>query len=160
VGFGFRILFSNSTHEISILLRLACGDCGKKVFTNLQGYINHIRISHGRYFPSHSEAVSTLGTALTPEEARDQRLRAAQYRESLMANRNDQIRFDAGRQPRTAAQIAAGSGFGQQEKERPQRHASTARVFTRTRQDGVEVAWVSLRLAFLVSIFVLANWCF
>ena len=44
---------------------MTCPHCGKTLFNNLQGFVNHVRISHNRYFPSHAEAVISCGQKLS-----------------------------------------------------------------------------------------------
>lgn len=44
--------------------RMICPTCGKRHFNNLQGFVNHCRISHNLYFPSHADAVLKCGEKL------------------------------------------------------------------------------------------------
>ncbi|BFZ59864.1 hypothetical protein YB2330_000885 [Saitoella coloradoensis] len=42
-------------------VRLVCVDCGRGDFVNVQGFINHCRISHSREFASHDDAARICG---------------------------------------------------------------------------------------------------
>lgn len=115
----------------------------------MQGYVNHIRISHNRYFPSHADAVTQLGALVPAEEARERRIKAGAYRETVQRSREAQIRVEiVNRGPRAATQpshkaqtpttagtTATGTGAAAASSS-PSRERY---VFTRMRKDNVEV---------------------
>ncbi|KAI9016218.1 hypothetical protein DFJ74DRAFT_679794 [Hyaloraphidium curvatum] len=76
-----RRIVNGSSGELVVQLadgsavRMVCPDCGKIAFNNLQGFVNHARISHGRYFPSHADAAVACGVPVGPEGAARARVR-------------------------------------------------------------------------------------
>lgn len=120
---------------------LTCPACPKTAFPSLQAYVNHVRISHGLYFPSHAEAVRTLGKQVSPEQAVELRVKASAYAEKLKREM-DVARVDTlGRRvPITQQQLSV-------RRERPdpiapkekEKKVKVRGQFTRRRRDGVEV---------------------
>lgn len=54
------------------LVQMICPECGKEGFANIQGFINHCRLSHKIIYESHEAAANTCGIVL--ESAPEQKL--------------------------------------------------------------------------------------
>ncbi|TFY62462.1 hypothetical protein EVJ58_g3849 [Rhodofomes roseus] len=66
-----KLLFLRNTNtDPSEIAKLACLDCARSDFSNLQGLLNHCRLRHGREFGSHDECVQSCAV-IVPEEERD-----------------------------------------------------------------------------------------
>ncbi|KAH9841474.1 uncharacterized protein C8Q71DRAFT_884337 [Rhodofomes roseus] len=66
-----KLLFLRNTNtDPPEIAKLACLDCGRSDFSNLQGLLNHCRLRHGREFGSHDECVQSCAV-IVPEKERD-----------------------------------------------------------------------------------------
>ena len=66
-----KLLFLRNTNtDPPEIAKLACPDCARSDFSNLQGLLNHCRIRHGREFGSHDECVQSCAV-IVPDEERD-----------------------------------------------------------------------------------------
>ncbi|KAL6302839.1 hypothetical protein BKA93DRAFT_379999 [Sparassis latifolia] len=66
-----KLLFlHNFNTDPSEIAKLACPDCKRSDFSNLQGLLNHCRIRHHREYGSHDECIESCA-AIVPEAERD-----------------------------------------------------------------------------------------
>ncbi|CCM01170.1 uncharacterized protein FIBRA_03218 [Fibroporia radiculosa] len=66
-----KLLFlRNTTTDPPTIAKLACPDCGRSDFSNLQGLLNHCRLRHQREFGSHDECIQNCAV-LVPDDERD-----------------------------------------------------------------------------------------
>ncbi|KAI0927055.1 hypothetical protein AcV5_007694 [Taiwanofungus camphoratus] len=66
-----KLLFlRDSNTDPPTIAKLACPDCKRSDFSNLQGLLNHCRIRHHREYGSHDECVQSCAV-LVPQEERD-----------------------------------------------------------------------------------------
>ncbi|KAH9936185.1 uncharacterized protein B0H18DRAFT_315493 [Fomitopsis serialis] len=64
-----KLLFLRNTNtDPPEIAKLACTDCARSDFSNLQGLLNHCRIRHGREFGSHDECVQSCAVIVAEEE--------------------------------------------------------------------------------------------
>lgn len=65
-----KLLFlRNSAISPTEIAKLACPDCSRSDFSNLQGLLNHCRLRHQREYNSHDECVQSCAV-LVPEDER------------------------------------------------------------------------------------------
>ena len=50
------------------LVKVVCPDCERDTFSNIQGFLNHCRMAHGREHLTRDEAVQKYGVPLSPTE--------------------------------------------------------------------------------------------
>ena len=50
------------------LVKVICPDCERDTFSNIQGFLNHCRMAHGREHLTRDEAVQKYGVPLSPSE--------------------------------------------------------------------------------------------
>ena len=68
---GTKLLFiRDNTKSPSVVAKMACPDCSRDDFTNLQGLLNHCRIRHSKDYGSHDECMQRCAV-IVPEEDRD-----------------------------------------------------------------------------------------
>ena len=68
---GTKLLFiRDNTKSPSVVAKMACPDCSRDDFTNLQGLLNHCRIRHSNDYGSHDECMQRCAV-IVPEEDRD-----------------------------------------------------------------------------------------
>ncbi|KAF9820734.1 hypothetical protein IEO21_01177 [Rhodonia placenta] len=60
----------NTSTDPPAIAKLACPDCARSDFSNLQGLLNHCRLRHGREYGSHDECMQSCAI-LVPDEERD-----------------------------------------------------------------------------------------
>ncbi|KZT73877.1 hypothetical protein DAEQUDRAFT_721361 [Daedalea quercina L-15889] len=66
-----KLLFlRNTNRDPPEIAKLACPDCARHDFSNLQGLLNHSRIRHGREFGSHDECMQSCAV-IVPEAEQD-----------------------------------------------------------------------------------------
>ena len=66
-----KLLFLRNTNiDPPEIAKLACPDCARSDFSNLQGLLNHCRIRHGREFGSHDECIQSCAV-IVPDDERD-----------------------------------------------------------------------------------------
>ena len=66
-----KLLFLRNTNTDPLeIAKLACPDCARSDFSNLQGLLNHCRIRHSREFGSHDECIQSCAV-IVPDEERD-----------------------------------------------------------------------------------------
>lgn len=66
-----KLLFLRNTDtDPPEVVKLACPDCSRSDFSNLQGLLNHCRIRHNREYGSHDECIRSCAV-LVPDEERD-----------------------------------------------------------------------------------------